>query len=317
MKTLKLLIPALTLAAASSLSLAAQQPAPPPAPDIPQPNSMQSSANVQTGSPQQSAPDPQSPSTAQNPSPTVAVPHTADAPAVNNAALRPVTGELVKKIDSKNAKAGDVVVVKTTENATLADGIAIPKGSKIMGHVTEVQAHDKTNENSKLTLQFDQAELKGGQTMPIKSVLQDLSPAAGSDAAQATSSYGGGAAPAPSAPATASPSTGGSTGSGSSGSMSNDRGGGSMSPQAGTTTAPSAGSSASTPSGPAAGTVVAHQGNIDIRTTAIPGVLIAAQSNGQPFSNAAGALLGARQNIQLDGGTKVTVAIANSNKQGQ
>ena len=89
-----------------------------------------------------------------------------------------------------------------------------------------------------------------------------------------------------------------------------------MTPSAGAS-APSAGSPAGTtaaPNGsPAAGTVVAHQGNIDIRTTAIPGVLIAAQSNGQPFSNAAGALLGARQNVQLDGGTKVTVAIADAN----
>ena len=316
MKNVKLLIPALTLAAASSLSLAAQQPVNPPAPDIPQPNSLQSSANAQSEVPQQSAPEPQSPSSTQNPSPTIAVPHTADAAGVNSAELRPVTGELVKKIDSKNAKAGDEVVVKTTENATFADGVAIPKGSKLMGHVTEVQAHDKSNENSKLTLQFDQAELKGGQKMPIKSVLQALAPAAGSDAAQSGSfgSSGTGVSGAYSGPA-----AGGSTGSGgsgSTGSMGNDRSSAPMPPQT-TTAPPTAGSSpgmAQAPNGlPAAGTVVAHQGNVDIRTTGIPGVLIAAQSNGQPFTNAAGALLGAKQNVQLDGGTKVTLAIADAN----
>src|SRR5258708_6954084 len=206
MKSVKLLIPALTLAAVSGLSLAAPQPTTPPAPDIPQPSSLQSGSSAQPGMPQQTASDQQSSSPTQSPSPTVAVPNAPGDPEVHNAELRPVTGELVKKIDSKNAKAGDEVVVKTTENATFADGIAIPKGSRIMGHVTDVQAHDKSNENSKLTLQFDQAELKDGQTMPIKSVLQDLSPAAGSDAAQATSSYGGGAAPPPSAHTTASPS---------------------------------------------------------------------------------------------------------------
>jgi hypothetical protein len=322
MKSVKLFIPALTLAAASSLSLAAQQPVNPPAPDIPQPNSLQSSANAQSEVPQQSAPDPQSTSST-NPSPTVAVPHTADAAGVNSAELRPVTGELVKKIDSKNAKAGDEVVVKTTENATFADGVALPKGSKLMGHVTEVQAHDKSNENSKLTLQFDQAELKGGQKMPIKSVLQALAPAAGSDAAQSGSfgSSGSGVSGAYSGPAPGGSTGSGSTGSGSTGSMGNDRSSAPMPPQT-TTGAPTAGSSpgmAPAPNGlPAAGTVVAHQGNIDIRTTGIPGVLIAAQSNGQPFTNAAGALLGARQNVQLDGGTKVTMAIADANnKAGQ
>ena len=64
---------------------------------------------------------------------------------------------------------------------------------------------------------------------------------------------------------------------------------------------------------PAAGTVVAHQGNIDIKTTGIPGVLIAANSNGQPFANASGALLGAKQNVHLDGGTQFTLAIADAN----
>jgi len=68
------------------------------------------------------------------------------------------------------------------------------------------------------------------------------------------------------------------------------------------------------PSGyPEAGTVVAHQGNIEIKTTAIPGVLIASNASGQPFSNASGALLGARQNVHLDNGTKVTLAVSNGN----
>jgi hypothetical protein len=151
--------------------------------------------------------------------------------------------------------------------------------------------------------------------MPIKSVLQSLSPASGSDASQA-SAFGTDSAP---TSPSAHPSTGSSGGSTSSGSMGNDRSA-SMPPQAGSSS-PGYGSTTGTtsaPSAPPAGTVVAHQGNVDIRTTGIPGVLIAAQSNGQPFSNAAGALLGARQNVHLDGGTKMTVAIANANsKAGQ
>jgi hypothetical protein len=56
--------------------------------------------------------------------------------------------------------------------------------------------------------------------------------------------------------------------------------------------------------------VIATKGNIAIRTTSIPGVLLVGSINGQPFSNAAGALLGAKQDVHLDGGTVMVVAIA-------
>jgi hypothetical protein len=297
MKNGNLLIPALTLAVVSSLSLAAQQPANSPSPDMPQPSA------TQPAMPQQTAPG------QQGTAPTDAVPGTANAPEATNADLRPVIGELVSKLDTKNAKAGDAVVVKTTEKAAFADGVVIPKGSKITGHVTDVQAHDESNPNSKIAIQFDQAELKGGQTMPIKSVLQSVAPASGSDGAQAAGPYGSGAAP--SAP----------TGAPSSGSMAGGSGGSSAtSSPSMNTQAPTQGSAAATypragseVGGPAAGTIVAHQGNIDIKTTGIPGVLIAANSNGQPFSNASGALLGAKQNVHLDGVTQFTLAIADVN----
>ena len=75
----------------------------------------------------------------------------------------------------------------------------------------------------------------------------------------------------------------------------------------------SPGMSSSSGGGPAAGTVVATQGNVAIKTTGIPGVLLAANANGQPFSNASGALLGARQNVHLEGGTQVVLAVADVN----
>ena len=61
---------------------------------------------------------------------------------------------------------------------------------------------------------------------------------------------------------------------------------------------------------PAPGTIVARQGNVAIRTTSIPGVLLANDINGLPFSNASGLLLGARRDIQLAGGTQMVVAVA-------
>jgi hypothetical protein len=308
MKRVKLIIPAVALAALSSLPLTAQAPGQPqpsqPAP-MPQTSPQPDQSPSQTTPPSQQT-TPSQPGAAA----AVPVPNTANAPEVNNADLRPVSGELVSKLDTKNAKNGDTVVVKTTEKATMGDGVVIPKGSKITGHITDVQAHDGTNPNSKVAIQFDQAELKGGQTMAIKSVLQSVDPAAGSDAAQ-SSPFGTGSAPSsPGGSGGSAPSAGGAAAPGSSPTASSQA----------QMQSPSASSPASSPSGaaapsgyPAAGTVVAHQGNIEIKTTAIPGVLIASNASGQPFSNASGALLGARQNIHLDGGTKVTLAIADAN----
>jgi len=303
MRKLKLLVPAITLAALSGLPLAAQQQPGQPAPNLPQP----------------AQPDPQSAPPSQQTTPAqpgaaVPVPSTAGSPEVNNVDLRPVSGELVSKLDTKNAKNGDPIVVKTTEKATIGDGVVIPKGSKITGHITDVQAHDETNQNAKVAIQFDQAELKGGQTLAIKSVLQAIEPAAGSDAAQSSALSGGGApsAPMPSGGGASGGSAGGAAAPGSSPSGSSQAP--MQSPSAGAPASPSAAPASAAPSGyPAAGTVVAHQGNIEIKTTAIPGVLIASNASGQPFSNASGALLGARQNVHLDNGTKITLAIANAN----
>jgi hypothetical protein len=302
MRSVKLLIPAITLAAFSSLSVAAQQPGQ-PTPDTPQPSPTQPDTTSPAQSPPPSQTSPSQPGTA------ASAPGAANSPEANTADLRPVSGQLVSKLDTKNAKNGDEVVVKTTDKATMGSGVVIPKGSKIMGHVTDVQAHDGSNPNSKVAIQFDQAEIKDGQTMPIKVVIQGVEPAPGSDAAQ-SSPFATGSAP--SAPATQSGSgsaapSGSSPSGGSSPSYSNPA------PTQGSA-APSSQGGTSAPSGyPAEGTVVARQGNIEIKTTAIPGVLIAVASNGQPFSNASGALLGARQNVHLDGGTKVALAVADVN----
>ena len=63
-----------------------------------------------------------------------------------------------------------------------------------------------------------------------------------------------------------------------------------------------------------AGTIVARSGNIAIRTTSIPGVLIANNDQGQDprMARSSGILLGAKRNIQLDSGTMVELAVADA-----
>jgi hypothetical protein len=273
----------IVLAAVCTLSIAAQQP------DAPQPQTQQ--PDTQQQAPAQQAPAQQQPSQA---APAAAAPAAIQ--------LSPVTAELTGKLDSKTAKAGDSVVLKTTEKATMADGTVIPKGSKIMGHVTEAQPYVANSDNGRITLQFEQAQLKSGQTLPIKSALQTVSPSGGADTA---SSVTGGM---PAAGGTAAPSGGGSTGA--AGSASGSTAARTQTQQAPGTPA-GAGSDAQSGS-PAAGTTVARNGNVVVKTTSVPGVLVAASVNGQPFSNASGALLSARQDVRLDDGTKVVLAMATS-----
>ena len=204
-----------------------------------------------------------------------------------------VNGELVSKLDSKTAKTGDSVVVQTKSSVKTADGTEIPKGSKLVGHVLAAKPSG-AGENSQVALQFDHIELKGGQSVPVHSQIQSIAPAGGAASASA------------------------------SGAMSGPPTGGSSNPSTG---APNAASTASGPpqstgagsaaaaenTAPAAGTVVARTGNIAIATTSIPGVLLANNAPGQQdprMAQASSILLGAKQDIELDGGTKMVLGVA-------
>jgi hypothetical protein len=87
-----------------------------------------------------------------------------------------VTGELQGKLDSKTAKVGDRVVLKTTDKVQTSDGIVIPRGSRLVGHVTEVQAYDKEHGSAQMGIAFDRAELKSGQSLAIHTLIRAVNP---------------------------------------------------------------------------------------------------------------------------------------------
>jgi hypothetical protein len=224
-------------------------------------------------------------------------------PGAAAAQLKPVTGELVDKLDSKSAKQGDSVVVKTNEDVVFPGGADIPKGSKLVGHITNVQPRGDGKENSQIAIQFDRAELKGGQNMAIESVIKSVSPAEGGGAMDNTvpGSYSANPQGAPGATSSSAPGMNGS-----SSNTANNRAG----IASNTTVQPGATDQTTNSGMPAPGSIVARSGNVAIRATAIPGVLLANDINGLPFTNASGMLLGARRDIHLDGGTQMVVAIA-------
>ncbi len=74
---------------------------------------------------------------------------------------------LSKTIDAKKAKSGDEIEAKVLQDVRSAGRVVIPKGSKLVGHVTEAQPRTKEQKHSELAVIFDRAVLKGGQTIPL------------------------------------------------------------------------------------------------------------------------------------------------------
>ena len=238
---------------------------------------------------------PDNPATQQSPSSTATAPPNSSSmsPEAPTAPMSPVNGELVSKLDSKTAKNGDSVVVQTKTSVKTPDGTEIPKGSKLVGHVIAAQP-SQPGQNSQLVLQFDRVELKGGKTMPVHSQIQSISPPGGAASASGSSATGGGAV------------------NGSPAASSNPSNDGSGAAQAaGGAPGPASAANGS----PAPGTVVAKTGQIAISTTSIPGVLVANNAPGQRdprMADASSILLGAKQDIQLDGGTLLVVGVSPS-----
>src|SRR6202158_6004962 len=84
---------------------------------------------------------------------------------------------LSQPVDAKKNKPGDQVTAKTTE-ATKSDGkVVIPKGSKLVGHVTECKQRSKEEKESALGIVFDKAILKNSEEIPLNVTIHALAAA--------------------------------------------------------------------------------------------------------------------------------------------
>ena len=247
--------------------------------------------------------------------------------AAAGAEMRPVNGELQSKLDAKSAKVGDEVVVKTTQSATTADGTVIPKGSRLVGHVTTVVAHSKESANSQLGIAFDRAELKGGQSLPVHSEIRSLTaPASVATAGtmQSDDSFGnggmgggrvsGGAMGGGAMSAGRSGGGGLLGGGGTVGAVGNSAGAvGSSAGGMANSSIHAPGNVAGDVAGNVSGTVQGAGGvatnsaaNTQARTTGVQGVMLAGDATG----TASGMLSASKQNVHLDSGTQMVLGIA-------
>jgi len=106
------------------------------------------------------------------------------------------SAELTKNINSKNAKVGDEVIARTTSKAQLAGGEKLPKGTKLIGKVTEVRPKSNAEHDGHLAFAFDRAVLHDGREIPIHAALDSISaPANVAAMASGSDDFGAGAGP--------------------------------------------------------------------------------------------------------------------------
>ena len=83
---------------------------------------------------------------------------------------------LEKWVDARKSKVGDEVIAKTKENVKSEGRVVLPKGSKIIGHVTEAKAGTKEEAESAVGIAFDHAVLKDGREIPLALEIQAIAP---------------------------------------------------------------------------------------------------------------------------------------------
>lgn len=87
-----------------------------------------------------------------------------------------IEAQLQQTLDVKNAKVGDEVVLKTTQNIKQNGQTIVQKGSRLVGRVTEVKQKTKENAQSKLGVVFDRLEGKN-LSAPISATIVSITQA--------------------------------------------------------------------------------------------------------------------------------------------
>src|SRR6266478_7942032 len=196
---------------------------------------------------------------------------------------------LNSSLDSKKAKPGEQITAHTTEAVKSTDGrVILPKGTKLIGHVTQASARTNGQEQAMLAIQFDKAVLKDKQEMPLNVTIQAI---AAPPQQASSSAFGGSSAGGAGAPGT-SPSNNPS--------MSGSRG---ARPEGTPTTDPyPSGSSNGAPGGDpsSGGPLPANMRGV----YGLDGVKISANANGEGT-----VLTSSAKNVHLDGGTRLLLAV--------
>jgi HAMP domain-containing protein len=84
-----------------------------------------------------------------------------------------LSGQLQSAIDVRHAKVGDQVILKTTQAVKSGGRTVVARGSRLVGHVTEVAQKSKDNGESRIAILFDRLE-QGSLQTPITATITSI-----------------------------------------------------------------------------------------------------------------------------------------------
>lgn len=85
-----------------------------------------------------------------------------------------LVAELSKSLNAKKLQPGDKVTAKVVQAVVVSGKVVIPRGSKLVGNVTETKARSKEDPESRLGIIFAKAMMKNGVEVPLRAVVQAL-----------------------------------------------------------------------------------------------------------------------------------------------
>jgi hypothetical protein len=95
-------------------------------------------------------------------------------------------------VDARKCKPGDIIKAKASEDVKAGGIVVIPRGAKLIGHVTEAQPAAKAGEQARLGFVFDRADLKDGRQIPVHTAFYALAAAPGASSDSVGGGFSGG-----------------------------------------------------------------------------------------------------------------------------
>lgn len=211
-----------------------------------------------------------------------------------------VQAELTKPVDARKNKPGDEVMARTTQDVKSNGYTVLPKGSKIVGHVTEVQARGKGQKESRVAMAFERAVLKNGSQVPMSLTLQAIGSSQANAAAMDDSGMAGSTTAGESVSGMASSS--GSATRGALGGVTSTTG--RVVNTAGTTAGGALNTTHSTGAGLASGLTSSSQGVVGL-----PGLTLSSASAVSSSTSAGSVISSNSGNVHLDSGTRMILRV--------
>ncbi len=218
-----------------------------------------------------------------------------------------LAAQLENSLDARHAKPGDRVVLKTVSAVKQNGETVVPKGARLIGHVTEVQQQTKSNGESRLGVVFDSLRTGSNET-PITATIVSIAQTRANNDLLESDTISSSSARSSSSASSGQPSGGG----GLLGGVGNTVGGvantttSTVGNVAGTTT-----SAVGSTVGATTSTVGSATGNL---TGSLRGLQITQSSNASVEGGSTLSLSG--RNLHLDSGTTFNLAVSNSTRVG-